>query len=33
MNIIELIKKSISNICTKYIEDSYDNEEIILPIF
>ena len=33
MNIIELIKKSISNICTKYIEDSYDDEEKILPIF
>ena len=33
MNLIELIKKGINNICTKYIEDNKWEEEEILPIF
>ena len=33
MNLIELIKKSINNICTRYIEDDRCEEEEILPIF
>ena len=33
MNLIELIKKSINNICTKYIEGSISDEDAILPIF
>ena len=33
MNLIELIRKSINNICTKYIEDNKWEEEEMLPIF
>ena len=32
MNLIELIRKSINNICAKYIEGNIEEEEI-LPIF
>ena len=33
MNLIELIRKSINNICTKYIEDNKWEDEEMLPIF
>ena len=33
MNLIELIRKSINNICTKYIEGNISDEDEILPIF
>jgi len=33
MNLIELIRKSINNLCIKYIEDNMDDEDEILPIF
>ena len=33
MSLIDFIKKSISNICAKYIEGTLDEEKEILPIF
>ena len=33
MNLIELIRKSINNMCTKYIEGNIEDEDEILPIF
>ena len=33
MNLIELIRKSINNLCTKYIEGNTGEDDEILPIF
>ena len=33
MNLIELIRKSINNICAKYIDGKISEEDEILPIF